>query len=132
MRNKLGPALINNKKEVDQIVDYVESRGGKVEFLKDNSNMVYNAFGGGKPGIIQVDENISIAALMHEFRHFKDDEKSGYIGLRVIANNDTFWKYEFNGYMEELKIARSIKAKDEVKQILKEMRKRKDEIYGNR
>lgn len=132
LRNKLGPALINNKKEVDQIVDYVESRGGKVEFLKDNSNMVYNAFGGGKPGIIQVDENISIAALMHEFRHFKDDEKSGYIGLRVIANNDTFWKYEFNGYMEELKIARSIKAKDEVKQILKEMRKRKDEIYGNR
>ena len=69
---------------------------------------------------------------MHEFRHFKDDEKSGYIGLRVIANNDTFWKYEFNGYMEELKIARSIKAKDQAKQILKEMRKRKDEIYGNR
>lgn len=117
LRNKLGPALKNNKKEVDEIVNYVTSRGGKVEFLKDNKNMVYNAFWGGKPGIIQVDENISIAALMHEFRHFKDDEKSRYIGLWVIADNDTFWRYEFNGYVEELKMARTVKAKDEIKQI---------------
>lgn len=130
LRTRLGSALENNKDEVNRIVAYVESRGGKVLFSA-RKDMFYNAPGNGVAGNLEVDEDCSIAALRHEFRHFLDDEEHGFIGIRMAFDRDAFWKREFDGYMEEIRLARKYKEYDAGRKILDEMRKRKGEIYGN-
>ena len=93
--------------------------------------MVYNAPGGGTPGTIDVEEDISIAGLQHEYRHFLDDEASGFQGIKpLLADKDLFWQTELNGYNEELKIARAMGLKEEETQILQEIEVRRKEIYG--
>ena len=129
LRKTLGKAFENNKKEAEELVKYVENHGGVIKF-NNIGKMVYNAAGSGKPGTIDIDKNCSIAALKHEFRHFIDDEDSGFIGIKVIYDSDEYWRREFNGYMEELRIAHKYKDYDAGKAILEEMRARKREIYG--
>ena len=97
---------------------------------KDNPNMVCN-IRRGEPGIIQVDENISIAGLKHEYRHFLDDMENGNPGLAYyLKDKDIFFEYERRGYEEELNIAREFGYKDAEQKILKEIENRRRDIYG--
>jgi hypothetical protein len=130
LRKTLGSAIKNNPVEVKQIVDYVTQKGGSVNFGR-SGKMVYNAPGGGTPGTIDVEEDISIAGLQHEYRHFLDDEASGFQGIKpLLADKDLFWQTELNGYNEELKIARNMGLKEEEAKILQEIELRRKEIYG--
>jgi hypothetical protein len=59
-----------------------------------------------------------------------DDFDLGHPGLRVIADSDLFWRLEYRGYMEEIKLAREIRDYDAGRLILQEMRARRKEILG--
>ena len=124
----LGAALVNNKSEIDEIMRVLETRGDGVRLVDDGS-MYYNPGSGGRPGKIIIDRNASIGAWMHEYRHFLDDEADGFIGLKALMDLDVYWGREYNGYMEEYRIAESLRRTDIMNEILKRMEARRDEIY---
>lgn len=130
LRDALGSALINNPKETEEIVNDIEKKGGKITFLSDNKKMVCNVEKG-NPASIEVDENISIGGLKHEYRHFLDDMDNGNPGLGFyLKDKDKFFEYEVRGYEEELKIARELGLSKVEDKILTEIEKRRREIYG--
>lgn len=75
-------------------------------------------------------DEASIGAVRHEYRHMLDDFDLGHPGMRVIADSDLFWRLEYRGYMEEIKLAREIRDFDAGRFILQEMRARRQEILG--
>lgn len=84
-----------------------------------------------EPGVIEVDENISIGGLRHEYRHFLDDVENGCPGLAYyLKDKDAFFEYELHGYEEELAIARKSGYIEIEKKIVNEIEKRRKEIYG--
>lgn len=127
---KLGSAKDNNPEELEDIINLIESKGGKIEFHKESGRMVTDVYKG-HPATIKIYENASIAAVKHELRHFLDDEANGYPGFSYyIKDNDVFFNYEKRGYEEELIIARKYGFKQEEKEILEEIETRRREIYG--
>lgn len=130
LRDVLGSAKDNNPEELQEIISRVESMGGEFHLLSNNETMVTN-IQKGKPAIIKVDENASIGAIRHEYRHFLDDMANGNPGLAYyLKDNDKFFEYEKRGYEEELAIARKYGYNEIEKKILKEIELRKKEIYG--
>ena len=130
LRDKMGSAKDSNPEEFEEIKNDVESQGGKLILLKNNTKMVCNV-SKGEPGVIEVDENISLAGLKHEYRHFLDDMENGNPGLAYyLFDRDAFFNYERRGYEEELKIARKFGYHEAEKKILGEIEKRRKEIYG--
>lgn len=130
LRDKLGSARDNNKEELAEIVASIKEKGGNIVFLKNSKKMVTNV-SKGVPGTIEVDENASIGAIRHEYRHFLDDLDNGCPGIGYyLRDNDRFFEYEMRGYQEELEIARKLGYNDIEAKILKEIEKRRREIYG--
>lgn len=130
LRDVMGSAKDNNVEEFQRIKKEIEEAGGKLILLKNNTKMVTNVQKG-EPAIVEVDENISIGGLMHEYRHFKDDLEAGCPGFaHYLKNPDAFFEYERRGYEEELEIARKNGYNDIVKKIENEIEKRRKEIYG--
>ena len=124
-----GAALVHNKPDVDRIIGYVASKGGSVRTV-DNDEMYYNPGSHGEPGEIVIDENSSLGAWNHEFRHFLDDEADGFPGLIIIADVDKYWEREYNAYMEEYNLAKETGRYDILHDIELQMEERKREIYG--
>ena len=130
LRDRLGSAKENNAEELQDIINDVQKRGGRFELLQGRKKMVTDV-SRGQPGVIKVDENASIAAIRHEYRHFLDDLEAGCPGFAYyLRDKDRFWEYEKNGYLEELAIAEAHGYTEEIKKIQKEMEKRKGEIYA--
>ena len=50
--------------------------------------------------------------------------------MRIIQDSETYWKFEYRGYVQELNLAREIRDYDSAKFILQEMRMRRMEILG--
>lgn len=129
LRDVLGPARLNNKKELEAIERDVKMKGGSIRYL-DNSKMVTNV-SKGSPATIEVDRNISIAGMKHEHRHFLDDLANGMPGIGYyISHPEKFEEFEMNGYREELEIARDLGYNEIYKTIVNEMNKRRAEING--
>ena len=130
LRDVLGSAIENNVDEYNFIKADIESKGGQLILLDDNPKMVCN-IQKGKPGIIEVDKNISIGGLKHEYRHFLKDIEMGNPGLAFyLQNEDEYFNFELQGYEEELKIAKDLKNAEVIKKIEREIEQRKSEIYG--
>ena len=47
-----------------------------------------------------------------------------------MMDSDQFWKLEYRGYMEEIKLARELKEFDTGRKVVQEMRTRRQEILG--
>lgn len=130
LRDVLGSAKDNNPEELQEIIFQVVSMGGEFHLLSNSETMVTN-IQKGKPAIIKADENASIGAIRHEYRHFLDDMANGNPGLAYyLKDKDKFFEYEKRGYEEELAIARKYGYNEIEKKILKEIELRKKEIYG--
>ena len=130
LRSVMGSARENNPIELQEMVDDVVAKGGKVYFLKNNTKMVCNITLG-EPATIEVDENISLAGFKHEYRHFLDDYADGHKGISYyLMNEDIFFEYEKRGYEEELIIAYQNGYSDIAEIIKKQIEKRRREIYG--
>ena len=88
--------------------------------------------GDGRPGRVILDPDASYSALRHEARHFWDDRSRGWPGLvyYLYRQPDEFWQLEYNGYLEEIKLARAAKNFDLGWKIVQDMRARRREILG--
>ncbi|TQK62738.1 uncharacterized protein DUF4280 [Brevibacillus sp. AG162] len=127
LRKSLGPAADTHADEYNNILRHAKESGVQVDFRKNA--LAYEPTYG-SPGRLILDPDASIGAVRHEYRHMLDDFDLGHPGLRVIADSDLFWRLEYRGYMEEIKVAREIRDYDAGRFILKEMRARRKEILG--
>jgi hypothetical protein len=131
----MGSALENNSKEVDDMIEDVESKGGKITPVSQRS-AYYNPTSG-KPGEIKIFEKASLGAWMHEYRHFLDDMESGWIFGDIVNIKDLnkrqneFWKYEKRGFEEEIRVAKEYGHEDVIPAIEKQMEERRVEIMGD-
>ncbi|QCT01682.1 hypothetical protein E6C60_0964 [Paenibacillus algicola] len=127
LRQKLGPAQDSHIDEYKSILKHAEESGVKVDFRK--GTLAYEpSFN--NPGRLILDPEASIGAVRHEYRHMLDDFDLGHPGMRVIADSELFWRLEYRGYMEEIRLASEIREYDAGRIILKEMRARRQEILG--
>lgn len=127
LRKSLGSAADSHADEYNKILRHAEESGVKVDYRSDT--LAYEpSFG--SPGRLILDPDASIGAVRHEYRHMLDDFDLGHPGMRVIADSDLFWRLEYRGYMEEIKLAREIRDYDAGRFILQEMRARRQEILG--
>ena len=129
IRNRLGPASKSHPEELDSILNHAKELNVRVEFRP--GTLAYEpSLSSGKPGRLILDPEASIGAVRHEYRHMLDDMEMGYPGFKLIADSEAFWKLEFRGYMEEIRIARQLRDYDAGRFILQEMRARRMEILG--
>ncbi|MEH7353852.1 RHS repeat-associated core domain-containing protein [Neobacillus drentensis] len=127
LRKNLGSASNSHADEYNDILRHAEEVGVQVDFRR--GTLAYEpSFG--NPGRLILDPEASIGAVRHEYRHMLDDFDLGHPGMRVIADSDLFWRLEYRGYMEELKLARENRDYDAGRFILQEMRARRKEILG--
>jgi WXG100 family type VII secretion target len=127
LREVLGPGRLSHSDEWASTLTRAQEMG--VEVATREGVLAYEpAFG--KPGRLLLDPDASIGALRHEFRHALDDAAMGHPGFRIMADSDAFWRLEYRGYMEEIRLAREIQAYDAARSIVKEMRARRLEILG--
>ena len=118
---------MSHPEEYNAILNHAKEIGAKVEFRP--GTLAYD-MEFGKPGKLILDPDASIGALRHEYTHMLDDLAAGHPGMRIIADSETFWKFEYRGYMQEINLAREIKDYDSARFILNEMRARRMEILG--
>ncbi len=131
LRDVLGPGRYSHPDEYASILDAAAQRG--VDIVDRPGTLAYEpALSSGNPGRLLLDPDASIGAMRHEFKHLLDDQASGYQGFRLMADSDIFWKLEFRGYMEEINLARELREFDVGRKILKEMRARRQEIFGDK
>ena len=129
IRNRLGPASKSHPEELDSILNHAKELNVRVEFRP--GTLAYEpSLSSGKPGRLILDPEASIGAVRHEYRHMLDDMEMRYPGFKLIADSEAFWKLEFRGYMEEIRIARQLRDYDAGRFILQEMRARRMEILG--
>ncbi|MBY0216066.1 WXG100 family type VII secretion target [Paenibacillus illinoisensis] len=127
LRENLGSAVKSHPDEYSSILRHAEELGVKVDYR--SGTLAYEpSFS--SPGRLILDPEASIGAVRHEYRHMLDDFDLGHPGMRVIADSDLFWRLEYRGYMEEIKLAREIRDFDAGRFILQEMRARRQEILG--
>ncbi|MCG8346238.1 MAG: WXG100 family type VII secretion target [Chloroflexales bacterium] len=123
----LGPGRVSHADEWTSTLSRAREMG--VEVVDRPGTLAYEPMFGA-PGRLLLDPDASIGALRHEFRHVLDDADLGHPGFRIMADSEAFWRLEYRGYMEEIRLAREIRAYDAARNILQEMRARRREILG--
>ena len=73
--------------------------------------MAYSPSSGGS-GQLVIDENSSIGALIHEYTHYLDDKKQGFLGMSNHFQTKNRVKMELNVYMREVEVVESIGRRD--------------------
>lgn len=53
-----------------------------------------------------MDPDASYAAWRHEYRHFLDDQASGWRGFDALTDSNTRWAWERAAYAEEIRVVR--------------------------
>jgi hypothetical protein len=101
-----------------------------VDVVPRPGTLVYMAENGG-PGRMVLDPEASIGAFHHEVRHFTDIQAEGFRRLKYYGENPgEFWRIEYRGYMEEIRIARQMRDFDVGRAIAEQMRARRMELMG--
>ena len=77
----------------------------------------------GRPGKLIIDKEASYSAWNHEYTHFLDDKKDGYLGMRVFADTEKCIERERHAYGVEIQMAKQMNRPDIVKRLEELMRK---------
>ena len=126
---KLGPARVSHPEEFERILEHLEK--ASVELVIRSKCLAYSP-ATGQPGRMILDEEFSIAAIRHEYRHFLDHHAMGYPGLRPFLEDfRLFARFEVRGYLEEIRTAREMKHGESVKKIIEQMKSRVRELLGD-
>jgi len=125
---KLGPARLSHPEEYAAIMQDLSDAGVKVNFR--DGQLAYSPQTGGPGGMI-LDPDASIGALRHEYQHFLDVRAEGYPGIGHYLENPTeFWRLEYQGYMQEVGIARQLREFGIGRDIVGQMRTRRLNLLG--
>lgn len=82
----------------------------------------------GQVGEMYIEPGASISAWKHEYRHFTDDRKDGYLGFRVFMDKEKCRQREIDAYQEEIDFASKMGYNDVVDKLIK-LRDREIEKY---
>lgn len=106
-RGVFGPGHQSHPQEIARMRAVLEDAGVKVRDAPGTRGIAYGPSGrAGRPGTLTIDPNASYSAWRHEFKHFLDDQESGWQGIRALTDKKLRWEWEVRAYAEELKIAR--------------------------
>lgn len=123
MREVTGPGLKSHPTEIKNMLSEMEAEGVEVEY-RENAMAYSPAVLSGKPGKFIIDEEASYSAWKHEYTHFSDDKKDGYLGLRVFADLEKCIERETRAYNVEIEMAKQLNRLDIVERL--EALKRKE------
>lgn len=124
----LGPGRLSHPEEWNATLAMLKQEGVEVSYR--SGAMGYWAVAG-EPGRMLLDPDMSIAALRHETRHFLDDKKLGFPGMGYFfLNLEERWKFEFNAYIEEINLMRSLREFDTGQKLVRLARQEKRLIFN--
>lgn len=122
MREVTGVGVESHPEEIKRIKQALKDAGVELEYR--TGTMAYSpAIIAGKPGKIIIDEEASYSAWVHEYTHFLDDKKDGFLGMRVFADVKKCIQREIHAYDEEIKLAKQANRPDIVERLEKLKRK---------
>lgn len=127
MREIFGDGLTSNPDEIERIIVDLQRANVKIEH-RDNVMCYQPGLSKGTPGKLIIDKKASYSAWLHEYTHFLDDKKDGFIGMRVFENNAKCIEREMRAYNAEIKLAKKHNRPDMVKR-LEELKKKEVSKY---
>lgn len=116
MRTLLGDAKSSHPQTLDAIVADLKKAGVSIK-IREGTMGYSPSLIPGMPGELVIEPQASISAWLHEYKHFYDDRKDGYLGMRVFADREKCYSREWNAYEVEIRFARSMDADGVVKQL---------------
>ena len=118
MRETFGDGLTSNPDEIEHIIADLQKSNVKIEH-RDDVMCYQPGLSKGTPGKLIIDKKASYSAWLHEYTHFLDDKKDGFIGMRVFENNAKCIEREIRAYDAEIKLAQRHNRPDMVKRLEK-------------
>ena len=131
LRDLLGPGKASHPEEWQNTIATLREEGVRVVFR--DGVMAYGPDSvPGYPGQLILDPDASIGALRHETQHFNDDKSLGFLGSAAMYKNPLLrWRMEYAAYMQEVSLARQLKAFDVGSQLIGNARDEKKYIGEN-
>ena len=121
MREVMGSAIANNRKELNDIIEDLKSIGVETIFSDDNESIGYqpcNRFSNGEPGQVKLARESSLSACLHEKQHAFDDYESGWNGRFILSfDPEEHYNWEIRAYGIEIEIAKSMGREDMVERL---------------
>lgn len=129
IREVMGAGLKSHPEKVNSMLDDMIAAGVEIEY-RDNAMAYSPSVVSGSPGRLIIDKEASYSAWKHEYTHFLDDKKDGYLGLRVFADLEKCIERESHAYDTEIEIAKQLKREDMVKR-LEELKRKEITRYAS-
>ncbi|NUQ91019.1 MAG: hypothetical protein HOQ43_21460 [Glycomyces artemisiae] len=99
-----GPGRESNPAEWNALLD--EARALGVDIVQDTNNIGYApGLRPGQPGQLQIPEDASYSALLHEMNHLRDDQALGWGGFEPAYDPDFMSQSEADAYQVEIDYA---------------------------
>jgi hypothetical protein len=100
LREILGSAYQSHPEKVAELLEYLKSVNVEVMIRDENESLGYQpAVSSGNPGQIVLNKKASISAWLHEVQHVKDDEASGWCGMRILFTDpEERYQWEIRAY----------------------------------
>ena len=119
LREVLGSAYDSHPEKVKELLGYLNSVNVEVLIRNENESLGYQpSVSSGNPGQIVLNKKASISAWLHEVQHVKDDEASGWIGMRILFTDpEERYQWEVRAYNQEIQLAKQLGRDDMVKRL---------------
>lgn len=119
MREVLGSAFQSHPDKVKELLEYLNSVNVEVLIRDENESLGYQpSVSSGNPGQIVLNKKASISAWLHEVQHVRDDEASGWIGMRTLFTDpEERYQWEVRAYNQEIQLAKQLGREDMVKRL---------------
>lgn len=119
MREVLGSAFQSHPDKVKELLEYLNSVNVEVLIRDENESLGYQpSVSSGNPGQIVLNKKASISAWLHEVQHVRDDEASGWIGMRILFTDpEERYQWEVRAYNQEIQLAKQLGREDMVKRL---------------
>jgi hypothetical protein len=107
----LGAAYKSHPERLNEIINFLKSK--RVEILyKDYEALAYSPLRRGEPGQLIIHKEASISSWEHEFTHYLDDEKAGFLGSASLYDINYRITTELNAYTKEIEFIKSLKGEN--------------------
>ncbi|MEZ6058014.1 MAG: hypothetical protein R3C01_15045 [Planctomycetaceae bacterium] len=127
-RRVMGSARLNHADEIAEMRRLMDAEG--VEIIERSGTMAYcPSSRAGRPGQFIIDPDASYSAWKHEFRHFLDDQASGWDGMSALMDKNTRWAWESAAYAEEISLMRRLGRQDVIDELIKLRTKQWQNIF---